>query len=443
MKIGYLHLGPSVHGVHRYGRLLAAESKKQADLKTLEVSVLLTEDQTENTQRLLTAATELSAADIVHMQFSKFASDFWGAPDKQLDYIQQFFDHCSAPVVVTLHDVFYTPVGFSAIVELIRSKLFAPTPQLVLQLASDDIGSETADISQSNRSDSNRSTSNRANRSISSLKTKITKGIDFAKRLYQGSFGLDSVVLKELAKRTHSFIVCTQEEAKRLKGRVQAHQIKVIPHFVESRAISITPQAAKQELNLANRTIITLLGFIYPAKGHRIVIEAMPSLPQDVTVVFAGGPSSGHEGYADTLVTIAKAKNVAAQLRITGYLAESELEKYLMATDIAVWPPEVSSASGSLATWISAARPIIACDLPQVKELQQIAPGAIRTFSPYTAETLCASIQSVLQTKDSLSTENAPIQKLKESLSIANIFGQHLQAYRVASGARPDKEHHL
>ena len=75
-------------------------------------------------------------------------------------------------------------------------------------------------------------------------------------------------------------------------------------------------------------------------------------------------------------------------MRFLGYLPEDELEQVLVATDVALCPFRLMSASGALATWISAGRPIVASDLAPIRELDALAPGLMRRFSPYEAPAL-------------------------------------------------------
>ena len=77
---------------------------------------------------------------------------------------------------------------------------------------------------------------------------------------------------------------------------------------------------------------------------------------------------------------------MADRVRFLGYLPEDELESVLAATDVALCPFERMSASGALATWFSAGRPIVASDLAPFRELKAMQPGALHIFRPYEAE---------------------------------------------------------
>jgi glycosyltransferase involved in cell wall biosynthesis len=405
MKIGYLHIGPPEHGVCRYGRLLTAEASNHPELTVIEADVVLTENRKHNREILINAARQLSEADIIHFQFNRFNKLLWGGGWSQLDYLQIFMRHCSRPLVVTLHDVFYPPYGFASMIKYVHAKLRPPTSSLVKE-----------------------SPATPFTEPLTPKRSTLESAFGFIQSTFKGMFGPDALALREIAKRVDFVFVCTEEEAKRLCDRIHTHKLKVIPHFVESRSIEMTPAEARATLGLGETKVVTLLGFIYPPKGHQLLVEALPELPQDVKVVFAGGPSAGYESLVDDLIALAKVKGVDERLHVTGYLSEEELEKYLIATDLAVCPFSRFSASGSLSTWISVARPILASDSPQVAEYHRLEPDVIKTFKPYTPSALAQSIQELLSPCQTI--DEPAIMRLRQKLSMSAILDKHLMFYR-------------
>jgi glycosyltransferase involved in cell wall biosynthesis len=114
-------------------------------------------------------------------------------------------------------------------------------------------------------------------------------------------------------------------------------------------------------------------------------------------------------------------------------LPEQQLEQYLMATDVAVCPFRSLSASGSLSTWISTARPIVATDLPQIAEYNAVAPGAIAIFRPHSPEALAGAVRAVLQ--DGGDAQCEALRRVREQLLLPAIAGRHVTIYReVANG---------
>ena len=194
-----------------------------------------------------------------------------------------------------------------------------------------------------------------------------------------------------------SLVVHCEDERARLAG--------FVPGGARSRscrtswrcaATCPTVQAARAALGVADRRVVTLLGYLTRRRGHGLVIDALRDLPQDVTALFVGSVIEGRDHVADELRAHAADIGVADRVRFMGYLPEAELEQVLVATDVALCPFRFMSASGALATWISAGRPIVASDLAPIRELDALAPGALRRFAPYEAPALAAAIRDAL-----------------------------------------------
>lgn len=402
MKIGYLHLGPPQHGIYRYGKFLARAAKEHSDLIVLEAEAILTGDSQGDRQKLIAAAQQLQATDLVHIQFSYFNDRLWGAAWTQLDRLKTFLDNSSRPIVVTLHDVFYTPFGIEGIYTQVWAQLFS--------------------LFSSKKNNNDLPQQPRSPVSYSKQAARILKG------WWINTFGPSTATLRELAKRVDVILVCTQEEARRLAGRVEPQKLKVVPHFVESRSLSLTAAESREALNLGDRQVVTILGFIYPYKGHQLLIEALANLPPNVQAIFAGGTETDPE-FVRHLIQLAQEKGVGDRLRLTGYLSEAELEAYLIATDLAICPFTQFSASGSISTWISVACPILASHLPQILEYNSHEADAIQTFSPYTAEALATAIKNCLA--ESSVAQKDKVARLGQRLSLASIFDRHLSVYKL------------
>ncbi|MCX7593405.1 MAG: glycosyltransferase family 4 protein [Fischerella sp.] len=378
MKIGYLHIGPVQHGIRRYSELIASEAR-QRGFTIIEASVVLTEDRHKNRAMLMAAAKQLAAADVIHLQHNKL---LWGKRSQRY-YLQLLMRNCSCPLIVTMHDVYVLQVPFSW-------------------------------------------------RNI----------FNYAKAKY----GPTAWNLRWMCAQVQQVLVCTKQEAQRLEYLVGTNtvnnKVKVISHFVEERTVTVSYEVARKALNLEKYKIITLLGWIFPRKGHRLVVEALPQLPSNVKVIFAGRPSDGCESFSKDLVDLSKKLGVEDRLQITGYLSEQELEQYLVATDVAICPFQTSSASGSLSTWISVAHPaILAFDLPLIGEYNKLEPGAIQTFSPYTPTALADRIKQLLLSCQQ--RDNTAMKNLRQRLCMSAIFDEHLRCYYQAVPAPIERKYEV
>jgi colanic acid/amylovoran biosynthesis protein len=188
-------------------------------------------------------------------------------------------------------------------------------------------------------------------------------------------------------------VVHAEHERWRLAGLRGSERVHVIPHFIEQRE-QVDRSAARRKFGVpAGDFVVSVLGYIHPRKGHRLLVEAIPSLDADVKLWFIGGAAPGAEQLVSDLQALAERRGVGARLTVTGYVDEEELQSRLAATDLAACPFEDVSASGSLATWLSACRPALVTDLPPLRELSRQVPSAIRLLTRRSPEAVRAGVR--------------------------------------------------
>lgn len=377
MTIGYVHVGAPEHGVSRYGRLIAAEARTRGALRVLERELHLTGDARIERQRIVEAGQQLAGVDIVHLQYnSQLKSGVWGAGWWPLRHLRLLAHTARVPLVVTLHDVCNLP-----------------------RLSARDL-----------------------------LRHPV-EGVRSARQRAP-----QYVMLQWLRRRASRLLVCSQHE--RTRAGARHRRVVVIPHFVERRERPVSPDAAKAALGLERKRIVTLLGYIHQRKGHALMVDALAALPQDIVAVFAGGTPQSDDSFLRWLWTRAAERGVADRLRITGFLADDELARYLAATDLAVCPFRSMSASGSLSTWLSVECPIVASDLPQIAEYNALEPGAIRTFSPGIASSLANAVCAALDAGPE--DRHRARARLRCQLLLPSTFDRHMDVYRdmLANGGR-------
>jgi glycosyltransferase involved in cell wall biosynthesis len=240
-----------------------------------------------------------------------------------------------------------------------------------------------------------------------------------------------ALALHRLTFGSRGLVVHSREERRRLTGLVPEQRLTVVPHFVEQRPAVMDREEAKRRLDLQGQRVVTLLGHLVRRKGHALMLEALAQLPADVTALFVGSPIEGREARGEELRTLAGRLGVTQRVRFTGYVPDQELSAMLAATDVAVCPYRDMSASGALATWISTGRPIVASDLPQMRELNELSPGALRTFSPLEPAPLAEALEAAL---DPSPPEVDPaVDRLRQRLEIPRIVERYLDVYRTSA----------
>ncbi len=136
---------------------------------------------------------------------------------------------------------------------------------------------------------------------------------------------------------------------------------------------------------------IALLGFVYPGKGHREVIDAAARIG-GVPVVALGRASAGHE--RDVAELAARADRLGVPFDVTGFLDDAALLERCRRATVPIAAHRHVSASGSLATWIGAGRRPLAPDSRYTREVAALRPG---TITPYPPEAMAAAIEHALR----------------------------------------------
>jgi glycosyltransferase involved in cell wall biosynthesis len=162
----------------------------------------------------------------------------------------------------------------------------------------------------------------------------------------------------------------------------------VFPFTVERDVAKPRPLGEQDKVQLA------IFGFVSEYKGYETVLNAMRLLPDNVTLVIAGGKHPCHPGdqTLDSILrflhtgawprptmpqlpgrfTTADRDRLRNRVRVTGYLSQPEMVNILNGTDIALAIyPEGPLGSAALGQMLSLGRPVIASTIAAFREVQQ------------------------------------------------------------------------
>jgi glycosyltransferase involved in cell wall biosynthesis len=110
-------------------------------------------------------------------------------------------------------------------------------------------------------------------------------------------------------------------------------------------------------------------GFIKAHKGYSGFVRTVARL-SEVTWTLAGGAQDERDRhYAEGLCEEIKSSDLTARIRTTGYLQHDELEALTARATLAVFPFDRVTGSGSVALAIALGMPVVATDLPGLREL--------------------------------------------------------------------------
>lgn len=400
LTLGYLQVGRPEHGICRYGRLLAAEGRRRQDVRVQEENLTLTGDLRSDRSELRTAVRKLSNVDLVHLQVSVWTDGSWGAGSQALCNLDTVRRHCRAPLVITLHDINSLAIlGCSTRLRWLLQILYESAKAILRPPV-------------------------RLARLIVGGRLSLAK---LFSQLWTLEFRYPCMVAYKTGRIARTLLTFSAAESQVLRSMRVTRQSAVIPHFVEEAPRVVGPVS---DATASRAKTVVVAGFLIRSKGHGLVLEAMRLVPE-VKVVFVGGSSleTGAGVYHSEMMTLAREIGVEDRLEVTGYVSDTEYYRRIATADLALCPfMGDKSASGSLSSLIAVGCPILASEIPLINTYNMIVPGAIPTFHPYTPTSLADAMRRLLSQPRSELTR--PLSELRERLSIARIYDQHLYEYR-------------
>ena len=178
-------------------------------------------------------------------------------------------------------------------------------------------------------------------------------------------------------------VVCSSEhEAALLRDVVRPGstvEAVVIPLPVDVRAPG-SPRAPTDDE-------VTLLGFVYPGKGHVEAIDAVAALAAagrpsaaGLGVTALGRASAGHEEELARMAADAAALGV--RFAVTGYLDDATLLARCRRAGVPVAAHQHVSASGSIVAWVAAGRRPLVPGTRYSREMAALRPGTLALYAP-------------------------------------------------------------
>ncbi|GBC97602.1 Alpha-D-kanosaminyltransferase [bacterium HR17] len=171
-------------------------------------------------------------------------------------------------------------------------------------------------------------------------------------------------------------IATTHFVAEQLR-RLGYEAVTVIPMWVPALPHRPSTQAAKERLGVTDKFVLVAFGFIGARRNYEMLLEALPQLPKDTLLVLAGGPHPlDRSGYYARLMQRLSEHPLRQRVFVTGYLPDEAVDEWLAAADVVLAPFQQLSGSASVMRALAHEKPIIASDLPPLRELAE-ASGAL------------------------------------------------------------------
>lgn len=195
-------------------------------------------------------------------------------------------------------------------------------------------------------------------------------------------------------------LVVVTEGAKRLyiSRGVPERKIYVIRNGIDLAAFSRAESkaAARARLGLASQANVAMyIGRLDGWKGTETLLDAAERLPEDASVVIIGGEPAQVE----------RLRGAHPRVHFLGYRPYSELANNLAAADVLVLPNTAQSGISldltsplKLMAYMAAGKPIVASDIPSVREL--IDESSAYLVIPDDAEALSRGIRQALSASE-------------------------------------------
>ena len=174
--------------------------------------------------------------------------------------------------------------------------------------------------------------------------------------------------------------------------RIPPDRFVVVPHGAGRlpSAEPTAPDLVSERLGLDGRRLALCVAAVRPHKNQRLLVEALPRLPQDVAVVLVGI----HEAGARELPARAERLGVADRLCMPGYLPDADVEALWRMADCAVFP---TRAEGFGLPVLEAMRRGVPVACSDIAVLHEVGADAARYFPPDDAAAAARAIMLAME----------------------------------------------
>ncbi len=177
--------------------------------------------------------------------------------------------------------------------------------------------------------------------------------------------------------------------------------VSIVPTGVpKPLAVPDGEQAFRARFGLHDRRLLTIFGYVTPNKGYELSLEVLKRLPDDITLVIAGGARIESEQWCEDKVRQAIAQSgLTDRVVLTGYLSDEEVAGAMQATEIALVPHTYATGSYSVTLPLAHGLPILASDLDCFREIA-VRMECIELFRAGDAEDYAAKLRPLLDSAE-------------------------------------------
>jgi glycosyltransferase involved in cell wall biosynthesis len=235
-----------------------------------------------------------------------------------------------------------------------------------------------------------------------------------------------------------------------LSGRLREHlvargldaeTIHVIPAGVPRVEPPTGGEALRARWGWQDKRVLGIFGYITPAKGHRLAVEALAQLPPDVVLLVAGGVRRASDQAArDGLQHDIAAAGLQDRVRITGFLEDADVPAHMAACNLLLYPATHADSSYSLVTGLAyRCAPVIASDVYGHREVAERGAG-ITLFASGSGSALAAAVLELLEAPERRAAVLAEAARYAEATTWEAVAAQTRQVYLLARNDWQEKQ---
>ncbi len=242
---------------------------------------------------------------------------------------------------------------------------------------------------------------------------------------------------KDTFDRADQIIVLSARLKDHLLARgVATGKIHVIPAGVPSVPVAQGGGALRAMWGWQDQVILGMFGYITPAKGHLLMLEALAQLPERYVLLIAGGlRRDADRSVLSDLENRVQQLHLQNRVRITGYLPEADVPQHIDACTVLIYPATHVDSSYSLITGLAYQHaPLIASDVFGHREVAERQAGIV-LFRSGDAADLARTIQATIIDRDHYSTLLAASRQYARTYAWSVIAEQTRKVYEQAQEA--------
>lgn len=169
-----------------------------------------------------------------------------------------------------------------------------------------------------------------------------------------------SILVKFIAKLSQAVIVHEEffREILACDYKIDVDKIRIVRHGVEQRLLEVDKFEARRILKLdEKKKVLLLFGYLSPYKGIDLLIDSFGLLDETYALIIAGGThprlrkTKKYNNYLEELRN--KAAKIHSGISFTGFVPDSEVALYFIASDLVVFPYSYPTSVGPL--WLAVA----------------------------------------------------------------------------------------